>query len=102
MRGNITENEETALVRRAHKGKIFSRRARGFSLGELAKAGMEALAAKRLGLSIDHRRRTVYDFNVDLLRKLASRPSVEHNLGESAEKTEEDEEELVQTVEATE
>lgn len=99
------DSQADAMVRRAHKGKLFSRRARGFSIGELTKAGMDPTAARRAGLRIDERRKTVYDFNVDLLKKHGiTRPSIAKH-GSRAAKREtaarEPGEELVETVEAT-
>ncbi|UCG69468.1 MAG: ribosomal protein L13e [Thermoplasmata archaeon] len=53
--------------------KVFSsgkiRQARGFSLSELKKANIDIRKAKKIGVRIDHRRRTVYDENVRLLAK---------------------------------
>ena len=49
------------------RGKI--RQARGFSLPELKKANIDLGKAKKIGVRIDRRRRTVYDENVRLLTK---------------------------------
>ena len=61
----------TANVQRAHKGEVFTRKGRGFSLGELKKAGIERDQGRKMHLMIDPRRKTVYDFNVDILSKYA-------------------------------
>ncbi len=64
-------NSFEAMVQRAQKGQVFLRKGRGFSLGELKKAGLDVVAAKKMRLMVDLRRHTVYDFNVDNLGKLA-------------------------------
>ncbi len=64
-------NSFEAMVQRAQKGQVFLRKGRGFSLGELKKAGLDAVAARKMHLMIDPRRQTVYDFNVNNLGKLA-------------------------------
>ena len=43
------------------------RRGKGFSIGELGNAGLVAVDANRLGLRIDSRRRSVHQFNTDIL-----------------------------------
>lgn len=40
----------------------------GFSLAELRKAGMDIHAARKSGIRVDKRRKTVYDENVKLLK----------------------------------
>jgi large subunit ribosomal protein L13e len=45
------------------------REGRGFSLGELREAGLTPEKARRLGLYVDKRRRTVHPWNVEALRK---------------------------------
>ncbi|BAA79507.1 50S ribosomal protein L13e [Aeropyrum pernix K1] len=49
------------------------RRGRGFSLGELAEAGLDAKKARKLGLHVDTRRRTVHPWNVEALKKYIER-----------------------------
>ena len=61
--------------------KVFSsgkmRCGRGFSCEELKKAKFDIRMAKRLGLKLDHRRKTAYDENIDLLKeKLAQEKTV--------------------------
>ena len=45
------------------------RAGRGFSLPELKKAGIDIRVAKKTGIRIDKRRRSVYDENVKLLKE---------------------------------
>jgi len=42
---------------------------KGFSLGELEKAGLTEGEAKKLGIPVDSRRRTIYDWNVEALKE---------------------------------
>ena len=44
------------------------RKGRGFSLGELRKVGLDPGSAKRLGIAVDRRRRSIWDENVEALR----------------------------------
>lgn len=46
---------------------------RGFSLGELKEAGVSILEARRKGILIDRRRKTVHPWNVEALKKLLSK-----------------------------
>jgi len=52
------------IVRRGAK----TRTGRGFSLGELAEAGLNAGEARHLGAPVDLNRRTIYAENVERLR----------------------------------
>ena len=45
------------------------KRARGFSLGELKQAGITTEFAKKLGIHIDKRRKTVWPENVEALKR---------------------------------
>jgi large subunit ribosomal protein L13e len=49
--------------------KRKSRIGRGFSLGELREAGITIQEAKRLGLYIDKRRKSIHKENVEMLRE---------------------------------
>jgi hypothetical protein len=51
-----------------HGTGLTSRDGRGFSVGELNGAGITTLSARRLGLRVDVRRRSVLDDNVASLR----------------------------------
>jgi len=64
--------------------KIFKqdgkqREGRGFSRGELAKAGSHMKEALKLHIPLDPRRKTVHDENVEILLKLLEtrKPTVE-------------------------
>src|SRR5215470_10140437 len=104
--GRNSEKLGSPLVRRAHKGKLFSREARGFSQGELAKAGLDLQQARRLGFKIDERRKTIYDFNIDLLKKQSPSQAIDSSnaeLGEAKKpmaSTAKNKGKLVETVEA--
>jgi large subunit ribosomal protein L13e len=50
------------------KGK--RRKGKGFSLPELKEAGINLQEAKKLGIYVDKRRKSVYEENVEYLRKL--------------------------------
>jgi ribosomal protein L13E len=41
---------------------------KGFSPNELAKAGVNKLQAKELGLPVDYRRKTAHDSNIEALK----------------------------------
>lgn len=43
---------------------------RGFSLGELKESGISITEAKRKGIPVDRRRKTVHPWNVEALKKL--------------------------------
>ncbi len=43
---------------------------RGFSLGELKEAGLSLRDAKKLGIYVDRRRKTVHPWNVEALKKV--------------------------------
>lgn len=45
------------------------REGRGFSIGELRKAGLAPKNAMKLGIHVDKRRRSVHEWNVEALRK---------------------------------
>jgi ribosomal protein L13E len=44
---------------------------KGFSPNELAKAGVNKLQAKELGLPVDYRRRTAHESNIEALKAYA-------------------------------
>ena len=69
-----------AMVASRHIDSMHERPARGFSFGELASAGVPMNAARREGLSLDLRRRSVVEMNVEALKgwfKGAGRPASE-------------------------
>ncbi|MEM0380979.1 MAG: 50S ribosomal protein L13e [Desulfurococcaceae archaeon] len=45
------------------------RNGRGFSIGELQAIGLNYETAKRLGLKIDKRRRSVHEWNIKILKE---------------------------------
>jgi len=57
-----------ANVLARHIDTLHERAARGFSFGELRSAGVEMGVAKREGLAMDIRRRSVVEGNVELLK----------------------------------
>jgi ribosomal protein L13E len=74
-----------ATIATMHIDSLHERSARGFSFGELASAGVPLNSAKREGLSLDIRRRSVVERNVEALKgwfkSPASKP--ESKTGES-------------------
>lgn len=52
------------------------RKARGFSRGELRKAGLSLKQAAGVGLLVDVRRRTVHDENVGLIKQQQTKSEV--------------------------
>ncbi len=49
--------------------EVGLRKGRGFSIGELREAGLTPEKARRLGLYVDKRRKTVHPWNVEALKK---------------------------------
>ncbi|NOZ59783.1 MAG: hypothetical protein GXO66_09475 [Euryarchaeota archaeon] len=60
------------------------RRGRGFSLAELREAGLTPVQARKLGIAVDRRRKSLHPENVDTLRKIAA----EQPAAEKAERKE--------------
>ncbi len=61
-----------ALVHKVHKGQSRERLGRGFSLFEIKTAGLSAGQARKMAIPVDSRRKSRYDANVDLLRKIVA------------------------------
>jgi len=69
-----------ATIASRHIDSMHERPGRGFSFGELASAGVPLNAARREGLSLDIRRRSVVEGNVEALKgwfKTPARPTSE-------------------------
>ncbi len=62
----------TAVVEVRHGRGMTQRQARGFSLGEVAQAGLNFGLARRWGLLVDERRRSTLEGNVASLKKWSS------------------------------
>ncbi len=62
---------------RINKKDGKQRSGRGFSLEELAKAGLTLAEAKRLEVPVDKRRTTFHDWNVKVLRAYAEKVKAE-------------------------
>lgn len=52
--------------------KRENRVGRGFSLGELKAVGLDFKKALKMGLSIDKRRKSIHQENIELLKELLS------------------------------
>jgi ribosomal protein L13E len=63
-----------ATVTSRHGSGVVTRRGRGFSLGELAGAGLSPRLASGWGLMLDTRRRSVLDANVSSLKSWSAHP----------------------------
>ncbi len=59
----------TPIVYKPGTGKLRSRKGRGFSLGELQQAGLDVKTARKLGIYVDERRKSVHPENVETLKK---------------------------------
>lgn len=49
------------------------RNGKGFSKGEVGKAGLNTVDARRIGLPVDPRRKTIHDENVECIRSYADK-----------------------------
>ncbi|MDK2371783.1 MAG: ribosomal protein L13e [Candidatus Korarchaeota archaeon] len=61
------------LVLTSTRREKRKRLGRGFSLGELREAGISITEARRKGIPVDRRRKTVHPWNVEALKKLVPR-----------------------------
>lgn len=62
------------MLRPKVKSRKGLREGNGFSLTELKEAGLTVAQAKRLGVRVDERRRSLHAFNVQALRELQKAP----------------------------
>ena len=61
--------EPKAKVYKPGTGKMKSRIGRGFSIGELREAGLDVNRARKLGIYVDKRRKSIHKENVEELKK---------------------------------
>ncbi len=57
------------IVYKPGTGGLKTRKGRGFSIGELREAGIDLNTAKKLGIYVDRRRKSVHKENVEALKK---------------------------------
>jgi len=69
-----TAKAPQAMVTSRHGTGFVTRLGRGFSMGELAGAGLSANLASNWGLRLDLRRRSVVDSNVGSLKNWSTHP----------------------------
>jgi len=65
----------TAKVEARHIDSLQERAGRGFSFGELASASISLVSAKRHGLALDIRRRSIVERNVESLKSWSNTPA---------------------------
>jgi ribosomal protein L13E len=53
------------------------RKGKGFSSGELKKAGLDKTEARKIGLPVDQRRATAHDENVEVIKAYAEKKKAE-------------------------
>jgi|YelNatPaOPRAMG01_1025707.scaffolds.fasta_scaffold24583_2 large subunit ribosomal protein L13e len=58
------------LLRGKQKPNKLFRKGRGFSLPEIKAAGLTISEAKKLGISVDNRRRSSHNLNIEKLKQL--------------------------------
>jgi len=60
-----------------HKQNGKQRNGKGFSSGELKKAGLDKTEARKIGLPVDQRRATAHDENVEAIKAYAEKKKAE-------------------------
>ena len=63
----------TPILRKDAGTKPRLRRGRGFSKGELEAVGLDFKKALKMGIPIDKRRKTVHEWNIEILKKYLER-----------------------------
>ena len=58
-----------ALVYKPGTGKRMVRIGRGFSVGELKEVGLDVKKARKLGLYVDERRKSIHKENIEILKE---------------------------------
>ncbi len=58
------------LLRGKQKPKNLFKRGRGFSLLEIKSAGLTITEARKLGILVDSRRRSLYNVNIEKLKQI--------------------------------
>ena len=79
-----------AMVTTRHGTGVVTRLGRGFSLGELAGAGLSPNLAAKWGVMLDPRRRSVIDTNVASLKSWGAQPSATRRVERRVKEVEEE------------
>lgn len=66
----FTATVKKPLLRGKQKPTSLLRKGKGFSLLEIKRAGLTITEAKKLGIVVDIRRRSIHDENVEKLKQL--------------------------------
>jgi ribosomal protein L13E len=77
-----------AMVTSRHRTGVVTRMGKGFSMGELAGAGLAPNRAADWGVRLDSRRRSVLDSNVASLKSWGTRPSTTKRVESRAKEVE--------------
>ena|GEM_PF-334360 len=57
------------IIYKPATGKMEVRIGRGFSIGELKEVGLSEKEARKLGIYVDRRRKSIHNENIEILRK---------------------------------
>ncbi|HUK80193.1 MAG TPA: ribosomal protein L13e [Nitrososphaerales archaeon] len=88
-----------AMVTSRHGTGVVTRTGKGFSMGELAGAGLSSGLASAWGVRLDPRRRSMIDTNVASLKSWGAHPSPARKAESRAKKAEEEIEKVGKEVE---